>query len=421
MGKRLAQIIHDYYDGVYGRGPFYFVDPLTYDTNVLPKQWAYPSLTDVTPNNAFFFNLLGGTHVNTPANDKNLPAAGVSWWRNGTSLPQPRSLFIPLPEGHMMDVYSWHTGANGGRLRVDAQDPSGTSWTGTPNNSASILTENGIEVARNHVLDPRGVTSAGWTLFDLLNQGLLIRKTANAPLPPGHPLGHTHGLMFERDPDTFPNANVIIRHGDPGGLPGSAWAAAPAFSGGFWFYCTHDSIANFANLGEQNLPAETWTFLQWPPVASSNALVTLTLTNDVDATEATAYVAGVIGTAELHEYFDGSTSPQLNNSALPSVPFTGAMNPVTIRDSGGITLQADLPNTNSTLDMYGMRVVIYPEGKPRPVVTEWSGGQGHSGVDFDGPPTYVEYNGVDGGQVGVAATFREVGSWRSQSGLGSGG
>lgn len=41
----------------------------------------------------------------------------------------------------------------------------------------------------------------------------------------------------------------------------------------------------------------------------------------------------------------------------------------------------------------------------------WIGGQGHSGCRFDTDPTYIEYNGVNGGQVGYGATFREVGSW----------
>lgn len=41
----------------------------------------------------------------------------------------------------------------------------------------------------------------------------------------------------------------------------------------------------------------------------------------------------------------------------------------------------------------------------------WVGGQGHSGCRFDGEPTYIEYNGVNGGQVGYSARFREVGSW----------
>lgn len=41
----------------------------------------------------------------------------------------------------------------------------------------------------------------------------------------------------------------------------------------------------------------------------------------------------------------------------------------------------------------------------------WIGGQGHSGLRFDGDPTWVQNNGRDGGQIGYAATFREVGSW----------
>lgn len=39
----------------------------------------------------------------------------------------------------------------------------------------------------------------------------------------------------------------------------------------------------------------------------------------------------------------------------------------------------------------------------------WVGGMGHSGCAFDGVPTYVPYTGVNGGQAGFAATFREKG------------
>lgn len=41
----------------------------------------------------------------------------------------------------------------------------------------------------------------------------------------------------------------------------------------------------------------------------------------------------------------------------------------------------------------------------------WHTGEGHSGARFVGDPIVVEYNGVDGGQIGIAATFREVGAW----------
>lgn len=41
----------------------------------------------------------------------------------------------------------------------------------------------------------------------------------------------------------------------------------------------------------------------------------------------------------------------------------------------------------------------------------WVGGMGHSGCRFVGKPTFVSNTGVNGGQVGFAATFQEVGSW----------
>lgn len=41
----------------------------------------------------------------------------------------------------------------------------------------------------------------------------------------------------------------------------------------------------------------------------------------------------------------------------------------------------------------------------------WIGGQGHSGCRFSGKPTYIANGPVNGGQIGFAATFREVGSW----------
>lgn len=41
----------------------------------------------------------------------------------------------------------------------------------------------------------------------------------------------------------------------------------------------------------------------------------------------------------------------------------------------------------------------------------WYSGQGHGGCKFDGDPQVINYNGVDGGQMGLSANFREVGAW----------
>jgi len=45
------------------------------------------------------------------------------------------------------------------------------------------------------------------------------------------------------------------------------------------------------------------------------------------------------------------------------------------------------------------------------VAGPWVGGQGHSGCRFLGTPSYVTNSPVDGGRVGFAASFVEVGSW----------
>lgn len=41
----------------------------------------------------------------------------------------------------------------------------------------------------------------------------------------------------------------------------------------------------------------------------------------------------------------------------------------------------------------------------------WIGGQGHSGCRFLGTPTYVTNSPIEGGRIGFAATFAEVGAW----------
>lgn len=45
------------------------------------------------------------------------------------------------------------------------------------------------------------------------------------------------------------------------------------------------------------------------------------------------------------------------------------------------------------------------------VAGPWIGGQGHSGCRFSGTPSYVTNSPIEGGRVGFAASFIEVGSW----------
>lgn len=78
----------------------------------------------------------------------------------------------------------------------------------------------------------------------------------------------------------------------------------------------------------------------------------------------------------------------------------------------GIRLWAGRTTTaTSTLTATALIARLAEDGKPAPGQGPWIGGQGHSGCRFASEPTYVTNGPINGGQVGFAATFVEVGSW----------
>lgn len=68
---------------------------------------------------------------------------------------------------------------------------------------------------------------------------------------------------------------------------------------------------------------------------------------------------------------------------------------------------------SSSVTLTAMTARITSDARPKPNIGmgPWIGGQGHSGCRFVGKPTYIDNTGVNGGQVGYAASFVEVGSW----------
>lgn len=70
---------------------------------------------------------------------------------------------------------------------------------------------------------------------------------------------------------------------------------------------------------------------------------------------------------------------------------------------GEWTSEAPVDNGDGT-----WTVSIIPGGY---VAGPWIGGMGHSGTKFAGTPTYIANGPHNGGQIGFAATFKEVGSW----------
>lgn len=106
--RQAAQLMKSYADGSYGRGLIYFIDPLTYNTNVLPALWADPSMAVASESNTL---VPGVTPTSTPTSASaslRLPVQSAFYNLNLTGVTGPETLddsnsvFIPIPEGYSM-------------------------------------------------------------------------------------------------------------------------------------------------------------------------------------------------------------------------------------------------------------------------------------------------------------------------------
>jgi hypothetical protein len=96
MSRAEVRKITDFADGVYGTGLIYWVDPVAADQNVLPQQWATPSIGayDGVP-------LAGDVRPTVAANSvlsQGYPAELTTY--TVTDTDTLRSVFIPIPPGH---------------------------------------------------------------------------------------------------------------------------------------------------------------------------------------------------------------------------------------------------------------------------------------------------------------------------------
>lgn len=78
----------------------------------------------------------------------------------------------------------------------------------------------------------------------------------------------------------------------------------------------------------------------------------------------------------------------------------------------GVWVWVGKTGATGSVTLRGMTGRISSPDSPAPTVGPWSPGMGHSGCELASWPTHQANTGVDGGQVSIAASFREVGSWR---------
>lgn len=156
--KAMVSLMQAYRNGSLGRGLIYFHDPLHYDTNLLPKRWADPSMAvnfEAEPLLADTFPTavpIARTSNNYPVN-----AASYTVPTGYNAETSNTELFIPIPEGYSLVIGAAHSGT----AQIYVRTP----------NSETILPQLAIDgpVATT-------VISAEWALVG-------IRNTTGAPAP----------------------------------------------------------------------------------------------------------------------------------------------------------------------------------------------------------------------------------------------
>jgi hypothetical protein len=107
--------IKDYFDGIYGDGPFYWLDPFAIDSNLLAPNWASPMLSQ---NGWESISSVGtASLVDTEANTRNYPYKSLRLSFSASVQESTQSFRIILPESHRLH-FGWHGEQNSGDATI---------------------------------------------------------------------------------------------------------------------------------------------------------------------------------------------------------------------------------------------------------------------------------------------------------------
>lgn len=111
----------------------------------------------------------------------------------------------------------------------------------------------------------------------------------------------------------------------------------------------------------------------------------------------------------------GEVYARVNSTIIPIPPLGLSDQQVTNQSYSGIPgIRIGVRNTGAsatTLTLVGMTARLASQPTSDLLMGPWMSGEGHSGCRFQGNPTVINYNGVNGGQIGLSANFQEVGAW----------
>jgi hypothetical protein len=122
VDRRMSSIIRAYRNGSYGRGLIYFIDPMYYETNILPQRWADPSMS----LNYEAPGIAGQSHqpsiTYTQNNNNGLPVNSVSYTfkpnESYDGLKSGDSIWIPVPPGAELIIWAHYSSIGGASIKV---------------------------------------------------------------------------------------------------------------------------------------------------------------------------------------------------------------------------------------------------------------------------------------------------------------
>ena len=107
------QPLFDYAAGVYGAAPYFFIDPMAADQNVLPEWWAAPRM--VLTDAPYLVGETLPTVLPTPANSFGYPG-GVLYEVGGSDVSN--TLYLPIPPGTTLHIGVHGLGSSTANIRM---------------------------------------------------------------------------------------------------------------------------------------------------------------------------------------------------------------------------------------------------------------------------------------------------------------
>jgi hypothetical protein len=153
--------IKDYADGIYGDGPFYWLDPYAIDTNLLPPHWASPMLS--LGDWPSICSVGTQSLISTASNTKNYPYESLKIAFSGAAESATYQRII-IPEG-----YKLHFGAHG----VLTSGSATVSLRQYPRDGGSAVVVNAAILANNSAI--RTNTQVNGNTYSMVD--VFIRNT----------------------------------------------------------------------------------------------------------------------------------------------------------------------------------------------------------------------------------------------------